>query len=192
MSLQDGFSPKMRPVSPRRSAIVAGLDIGSSKVACLIARLKPQGPQDVLRRRSHGIEILGIGHTEARGIKAGAVVNLGEAEQAVRHAIDLAEREASVQLESVVLSVSSGRPASESYAVNVNVAGSSVTDGDIARALAAGCNHSVRAGRLVLHSMPIGFALDGVRGVGEPRGMLAREFGVDMHVVTADVAGRAT
>ena len=64
----------------------------------------------------------------------------------------------------------------------------SVTDGDIARALAAGCDHSVRAGRVVLHSLPIGYALDGVRGVGEPRGMLAREFGVDMHVVTADVA----
>ena len=93
-----------------------------------------------------------------------------------------------MQLESVVLSVSSGRPASEFYAVNVNVAGSSVTDGDIARALAAGCHHSVRAGRVVLHSLPIGYALDGVRGVGEPRGMLAREFGVDMHVVTADVA----
>ena len=93
-----------------------------------------------------------------------------------------------MQLESVVLSVSSGRPASEFYAVNVNVASSSVTDGDIARALAAGCHHSVRAGRVVLHSLPIGFALDGVRGVGEPRGMLAREFGVDMHVVTTDVA----
>ena len=36
--------------------------------------------------------------------------------------------------------------------------------------------------------MPIGYSFDGVRGVGEPRGMLAREFGVDMHVVTADVA----
>ena len=106
----------------------------------------------------------------------------------MRHAVDLAERDASVQLESVVLSVSSGRPGSEFYAVNVNVAGSGVTDGDIARALAAGCHHSVRQGRVVLHSMPIGYALDGVRGVGEPRGMLAREFGVDMHVVTADVA----
>ena len=40
----------------------------------------------------------------------------------------------------------------------------------------------------MLHSLPIGYALDGVRGIGEPRGMLAREFGVDMHVVTADVA----
>ena len=113
---------------------------------------------------------------------------MAEAEQAVRHAVDLAERDASVQLESVVLSMSCGRPGSEFYAVNVNVAGSSVTDGDVARALAAGCNHSVRDGRVVLHSLPIGYALDGVRGVGEPRGMLAREIGVDMHVVTADIA----
>jgi cell division protein FtsA len=188
MSLHNGFTPKMRPVSPRRSAIVAGLDIGTSKIVCLIARLKPQGPQDTLRRRTHGIEILGIGHTESRGMKAGAVINLAEVEQAVRHAVELAERDASVQLESVVLSLSSGRPSSECYAVNVNVAGSGVTDGDIARALAAGCNHSVRPGRIVLHSMPIGYALDGVHGVGEPRGMLAREFGVDMHMVTADVA----
>ncbi len=188
MSLRDGVTPKMKPVSPRRSAIVAALDIGTSKIVCLIARLKPQAPQDALRRRSHGIEILGIGHTEARGMKAGAVINMAEAEQAVRHAVDLAERDASVQLKSVVLSMSCGRPGSEFYAVNVNVAGSSVTDGDIARALAAGCDHSVRDGRVVLHSLPIGYALDGVRGVGEPRGMLAREIGVDMHVVTADIA----
>ena len=78
MSLHDGYSPKMKPVSPRRSAIVAALDIGTSKVACLIARLKPQAPQEVLRRRSHGIEILGIGHTESGGIKGGAVVNLAD------------------------------------------------------------------------------------------------------------------
>jgi cell division protein FtsA len=188
MSLYAGHTPKMKPVSPRRSAIVAVLDIGTSKIVCMIARLKPQQPQEVLRRRSHGVEILGVGHTEARGIKSGAVVNLAEVEEALRHAIDLAEREASVQLESVVVSLSSGRPASEFYAVKVNVAGSSVTDGDIARALAAGCRHSVRSGRVLLHSMPTGFSLDGVRGVGEPRGMLAREFGVDMHVVTADVA----
>ena len=42
MSLHNGFTPKMKPVSPKRSAIVAALDIGTSKVVCLIARLKPQ------------------------------------------------------------------------------------------------------------------------------------------------------
>jgi cell division protein FtsA len=178
----------MKPVSPRRSAIVAALDIGTSKAVCLIARLAPQSPKDVLRRRSHRIEILGLGHTEARGVKGGAVINLAEAEATVRRAVDLAERSASVELESVVLSVASGRLSSELYAARVNVAGATISDGDIARVLAAGCRHSVRDGAVVLHSLPIGYALDGVHGVAEPRGMLAREFGVDMHVVTADVA----
>src|SRR5665213_3467840 len=186
--LRFGMTPKMKPVSPRRSAIVAALDVGTSKIVCMIARLTPQAPQEVLRRRSHGIELLGLGHTEARGMKGGAVINLAEAEEAVRRAVDLAESDASVQLESVVVAVSSGRLNSELYAARVNVAGATISDSDIARVLAAGSRHSVRDGRVVLHSMPIGYALDGVRGIGEPRGMLAREFGVDMHVVTADVA----
>ncbi len=188
MSIHDGLTPKMKPVSPRRSAIVAALDVGTSKVVCLIARLTPQSPQETLRRRSHGVEILGIGHTEARGMKGGAVINLAEAEETVRHAVDLAEHDASVQLESVVVSLSSGRLASELYEARVAVAGPSITDGDIARVLTAGSRHSVRAGRIVLHSLPIGYAVDDVRGIGEPRGMLAAEFGVDMHAVTADVA----
>ena len=91
MSLQDGLTPRMKPVSPRRSAIVAALDIGTSKIVCLIARLKPQSPQEVLRRRSHGIEILGIGHTESHGMKGGAVINLAEVEEALRSHPDVAE-----------------------------------------------------------------------------------------------------
>ena len=188
MSLHDGLTPKMKPISPRRSAIVAALDIGTSKVVCVIARLRPQSPQEVLRRRSHAIDIIGIGHCEARGMKSGAVVNLAEAEEAVRHAVDLAEREASVQLESVVVAVSSGRLTSELYAATINVAGPAVAAHDVARVLTAGGHHSVRPGSAVLHSLPIGYALDGVRGIGEPRGMLGQQFGVDMHAVTADVA----
>jgi cell division protein FtsA len=52
--LRFSLTPKMKPVSPRRAAVVAGLDIGTSKIACLIARLEPQAPQDVLRRRRQG------------------------------------------------------------------------------------------------------------------------------------------
>ena len=188
MSLHDGLTPKMKPISPRRSAIVAALDIGTSKVMCLIARLRPQTPSEVLRRRSHAIEVIGLGHCEARGMKGGAVINLAEAEAAVRNAVDLAEREAGVQLESAVVAVSSGRLTSELYAATVNVARPVITEHDVARVLTAGSHHSVRPGSVVLHSLPIGYALDGVRGIGEPRGMLGHEFGVDMHAVTADTA----
>jgi cell division protein FtsA len=58
--LRFGLTPKMKPVSLRRAAVVAALDIGTSKIVCLIARLEPQAPQDVLRRRSHGVRHLPI------------------------------------------------------------------------------------------------------------------------------------
>ena len=63
-----------------------------------------------------------------------------------------------------------------------------VSDGDIARVLAAGSRHSLRDGRAVLHSLPVGYSLDGAEGIRDPRGMLGSRFGVDMHVATTDVA----
>jgi len=187
-ALHYGLTPKMKPIQPRRSALVAALDIGSSKVACLIARLRPHAPQQVLTRRSHAIEVVGFGHAGARGTKAGSVVNLAQAEEAIRQAVDGAERTASVDIESVVLSISAGRLASELFAAEIEMVGAAVSQGDIARVLAAGNRHSVRDGRAVLHSLPIGFSIDGNNGIRDPRGMLGARFGVDMHVATIDVA----
>ncbi len=185
--LHYGLTPKMRPLSPKRSTLIAALDVGTSKIACLIARLKPQAPQEVLRRRSHAVEVVGFSHTESRGMKAGAVIDLAEAEAGIRHAVDLAERMARCQVESVVVSLSAGRVASELFVASVDVPGS-VSEGDIGRVLAAGSRRSGRDGRVVLHSLPIGYRLDDERGIRDPRGMLASRFGVDMHVVTADIA----
>ena len=78
--LRFGVTPKMKPVSPKRAAVVAGLDIGTSKIVCMIARLEPQAPQDALRRRSHGVRVLGFSHIAASGMKAGGVVDLVSAE----------------------------------------------------------------------------------------------------------------
>ena len=186
--LQFGLTPKGKPVSPKRSALVAALDVGTGKVACLIARLKPQSAKDVLQRRSHTIEVIGFGHTSARGIKGGAVVDLEAAEDAMRQAIDLAERSAKMQLESVIVSISAGKPASELMAASVAVNGSTVAERDIARVMAAGSRHSARPGRAVLHSLPIGYTLDGVADIRDPRGMLGRNFGIDMHVMTVDMS----
>src|ERR1700691_3923182 len=143
-TLHYGLTPKMKPTSPRRSALVAALDIGSSKIACLIARLRPHPPQQVLTRRSHAIEVVGYGHAAARGTKAGGVVNLAQAEEAIRQAVDCAERMASVEIEAVVLSVSAGRLASDLFAAEVSIEGSAVSEGDIGRVLSAG-NRCARA-----------------------------------------------
>jgi cell division protein FtsA len=186
--LQFGFTPKPKPLSAGRSALVAALDAGTSKVVCLIGKLKPHPPQDILRRRTHTVEIMGFGHTVARGMKAGAVVDLGEVEQAMRQAIDLAERSAKLQLESVVVSIGGGRPQSERISGSVKLAGTSVSEQDIARVLTAGSRHLARPDRAVLHLLPIGYSLDNTKGIRDPRGMLGKEFGVDLHMMNADVA----
>ena len=119
--LAHGLAPKMKPISRKRSAIVCALDIGTSKIVCAIARLKPRPPQDVLPRRTHAADVLGIGHAQAQGIKAGNVVDIAAAEEMLRHAVDQAERTAGVHVDSVVLSVTAGRTASELFAATVHM-----------------------------------------------------------------------
>jgi cell division protein FtsA len=84
----------MRPLHPRRSSVVAALDIGTSKIACLIGRLKPLDEDVRPGGRTHSVELIGFGHTRARGIKAGTVIDMARAEEAIRIAVDAAERSA--------------------------------------------------------------------------------------------------
>src|SRR6201992_3276654 len=102
-------TPKTRPMPQKRTALVASLDIGTSKVACMIARLRPCPPNDALRGRSHAVELIGYSQIRSLGVKAGGVVDLAECEQAVRQAVAAAEDMAKVRVESVLLSVSAGR-----------------------------------------------------------------------------------
>src|ERR1700691_244432 len=87
------------------------------------AQARSHAPQQVLTRRTHAVEVIGLGHAAARGTKAGGVVNLAQAEQAIRRAVDGAERVAGVEIESVVLSISAGRLASELFAAEIDMAG---------------------------------------------------------------------
>jgi cell division protein FtsA len=174
---------------PRRPAIVSILDIGSSKICCLIARLKPleaDEASEALRGRTHSIEVLGIGHQRSRGIKSGVVANLDTAEQAIRLAVDAAERMAGITVESLIVNVSCGRLASETHSASVGLAGKEVDQADIGRVLSAGRHHSLTDGRSPVHTLPIGYSLDAAAGVADPRGMIGERLGVDMHMVSGD------
>src|SRR3954451_14544247 len=180
-------TPKTRPMA-KRTALVASLDIGTSKIACMIARLKPCPPNDALRGRSHAVELIGYSQIQSRGMKAGAVVDLAECEQAVRQAVSLAERMAKVRVESVLLSVSGGRLQGQLVEAVSDIRGCSVTAADVTRVTSTGMHHATGEGRTVLHALPVGYCVDGVKGIRDPKGMVARQFGVDMNVVTADAS----
>ncbi|MHB2167558.1 cell division protein FtsA [Alsobacter sp. R-9] len=176
----------MKPLSPRKSTVLSVLDIGTSKVVCLVARLDPIVESDLLRGRTHRARIVGIGHQRSRGLKGGAIVDLEAAEHSIRLAVDAAERMAKVEIRAVIVNMTGGRLGSESYLADVALRGSGVGDGDIHRVLEAASMTGSRPGRTVLHSLPTGFALDSVTGIHDPHGMVGERLGVDMHVVSAD------
>ena len=179
---------RMRPISTRRSAVLCALDIGTSKIVCLIARLSPAEPSEMLRGRTHRCRILGIGHQRSRGIKGGTVVDMEEAEKAIRLAVDSAERMAGVEVTGVVVNVTGGRLSSQHYSAKVGVGGRSVSDYDVGRVLEASSATTARQGRAVLHSLATGFSLDQTRGIRDPKGMIGEELGADMHVIGCDTA----
>ena len=171
-------------IGPRDTPGIVGLlDIGTSKVVCTIAELGPTGDRGHTRPR-----VLGLGLQRSKGVKAGVITDLNEAEQAVRAAVSQAERHAGVTLEEVVISVSCGRLRSLHFTANTDVEGGVVRDGDIARVMAGGRAYAERDGRMLIHMNRIGFRLDSSASVREPRGMAARKLTADLHGVTADEA----
>ncbi len=187
-NLRHGLTPKMRPISARRSAILSVLDVGTTKVVCLIAKLEPMGASDTLRGRTHKIRIIGIGHQRSRGLKAGVVVDMLEAEKSIRQAVDAAERMAGVQVDSVIVNMTGGRVQSQGFTGQIIVPNREIGTSDIHRVIEAATAHTIANGRSVLHSLPIGYGLDQATGIRNPNGMIGTKLAVEMHVSTCDTA----
>jgi cell division protein FtsA len=178
--------PRMRALPTRKSALLCALDIGTSKIVCLIARLDPIDAAQSLRGRTHRCRVLGIGHQRSAGMKGGAIVDLDQAEGAIRRAVDAAERMAGVQAESVILNVTGGRIGSQLYNAQVGIGGRNVSEADVHLVLEACAARTQQQGKAVLHSLPTGFSLGDMRNIRDPRGMIAEALGADMHVVSCD------
>ena len=164
------------PPLPRGTPIIAALDIGTSKVVCLIATGDKGG-----RTR-----LLGIGHQRSGGIKAGMVIDPDAAEQATRAAVGQAERMAGVTMEQVSVAVACGRLKSQRFAARVSTESGFVGDGDVARALSGGEAFAARGGRTLVQFHNEAWHVDGAEGVADPRGMAGSELSADLVAVTAD------
>ncbi|MES5099640.1 cell division protein FtsA [Agrobacterium sp. BA1120] len=178
--------PRLKPLSSKRSHVVSVLDIGSTKVVCMIGRLTPRQETEVLPGRTHKVEIIGIGHQRSRGVKSGVIADLDALEGVIRLAVDAAERMAGLTVDSLIVNVSAGRLASDIYTASIDLGGQEVESGDLRKVLIAASQQSLRQDRAILHSLPTGYSLDGERGIRDPLSMYGDMLGVDMHVVTAE------
>ncbi|AFR26553.1 cell division protein FtsA [Bartonella quintana] len=172
----------------RKTRFLTVLDVGSSKIVCLIACLRPLKHIHYLHGRTHSMEILGFGVQRSRGIKSGVVMDMFAAEQSIRLAVDAAEKMAGLVVDSVIVNFSSSRLRSAFINGMVRLNGREVTKRDVRMALADVSHKAFDAERHVLHSVPVSYVLDGDKGISDPIGMTGELFGVDVHVVTAETA----
>ena len=167
----------MKPVVRRGGSLIAAIDIGTTKVVCFIARREQAGPR-----------IIGIGHQISRGLRNGLIVDLDAAAASILNAVHAAEQMAGETITQVVVNLSSGFPASRIVPVEIPIGGREIGDADMRRVLGQGHAHREAPDRQILHSIPIGFSIDGGAGVREPRGMFGDRLAVNMHVVSASAA----
>ena len=172
--------PHLKPLSSRKSATVCVLDVGGAKIVCMIAKLLPMERGVTLKGRTHRVRVLGLGQQRSRGVKGGAIVDLEAAEGAIRLAVDAAERMAGFECDHVVVNMSGGRLGARVARAGLALSGQAVRDLDVARALEAAALAAAAPGRVGLHLLPRSFALDGQRGIADPRGMIGESLGAEL------------
>jgi cell division protein FtsA len=164
----------MKKLAVRPRGTIGIIDIGTTKVCCFIAR-----------RGGSETRIVGIGHQVSRGVKNGVIIDIEAASHSILAAVHAAEQMAGETLAEVVVNLSGGFNPSRLVKSDITLNGREITDSDMRRVLDHGHGLKEPADRTVIHSIPVGFAVDQSRGIRDPRGMYAQRLGVNMHLVTA-------
>lgn len=174
-----------------RRGVIAILDIGSYKTSCLVLRfdstdeLRPTDGVGAMAGQS-SFRVIGAATTRSRGVKFGEIDTVQETERAIRTAVQAAQKMANIRVDHVIVSFSGARPRSYGLVGEVSLQTGTVTEQDVARALASCDVPDIGDGREVLHAQPVNFALDHRSGLKDPRGHVGNRLSADMHMLTIE------
>jgi cell division protein FtsA len=158
--------------------LIVGLDIGTSKVAAIVASIG-DGDQ---------IEIIGIGSHPSKGLKKGVVVNIESTVQSIQRAIEEAELMAGCQIDSVFAGIAGSHIRSLNSHGIVAIRDKEVTQADIDRVIDAARAVAIPADQKMLHILPQEFLIDDQEGIREPIGMSGVRLEAKVHMVTGAVS----
>ncbi|HEV7906327.1 MAG TPA: cell division protein FtsA [Pyrinomonadaceae bacterium] len=167
----------------KRGAHTVGLSIGTSRVTCIIGE-----PGDV----SGALDIVGIGEAEARGLRKGVIVNPENAVEAIKHAVEAAERMSGLEAEEVTINLAGSHIMGFNGQAIVAVSGRDreITPDDVRRAIDSACAIQLPAGREIVDRLPQEFIVDDQDGINDPVGMIGARLAVKVHIVTSPVTAR--
>ena len=159
-----------------------GLDIGTSRVRCVVGELSPDGRMN----------IVGLGETESKGLRRGVVTSTESVAEAIRKAIGEAERVSGIDIGSATINLSGEHLRGENKNGVVAVAGpdKEITDEDIDRAIDSASAMPLTPGWEIVSRLPQEFIVDGQDGITEPIGMNGSRLEALVHVVTSPSAAR--
>ena len=158
--------------------LIVGLDIGTSKVAAIVASINDEG----------GVEIIGIGSHPSRGLKKGVVVNIESTVQSIQRAVEEAELMAGCQIDSVYAGIAGSHIRSLNSHGIVAIRDKEVTQADIDRVIDAARAVAIPADQKMLHILPQEFLIDDQEGIREPIGMSGVRLEAKVHMVTGAVS----
>ncbi len=160
-----------------KSKVISALDIGSTKIATLIAKIEESGQ----------INIIGSASVDSRGIKRGQVINIDEATGAIIDSVEAAERMAGYTIKNTLISIGGAHIVSQNSrgVVAVTNPGGEIVPEDVDRVMEAAQAISLPASREILHVLPRTYTVDSQEGIVDPVGMTGVRLEVETHVITA-------
>jgi len=156
-------------------AIIVGIDVGTTKICTLVARVEENGK----------FRILGVGIEPSQGMKKGVVVDLEATTQALTRSIDKAERTSGLEITSAQVSLAGSHVSSVNSQGASGVTGGIIDQNDVFRALDAAKAVSIPHNRDIVHVIQRGFSVDGQDGIHKPIGMHGYRLEVEAHIITA-------
>jgi len=154
---------------------IVGIDIGSTKIATVVGQL-----QEGI------IDIIGVGSANSLGVRKGMIVDLEETISSLSASLEEAERMSGVTINEAIVSVSGSHISSERArgVVAVSKADGEINELDVERVVDAARSVNTPPNREVIHSVPLGFTVDGQKGIKDPIGMTGVRLEVEANIIT--------
>jgi cell division protein FtsA len=158
--------------------LIVGLDIGTSKIAAIVAEMRPEG----------GYEVIGMGSAPSRGLKKGVVVNIESTVNAIQRALEEAELMADCKIRDVWTGIAGSHIRSFNSHGMVAIKDREVAQADVDRVVETAKAIPIPTDQQILHVLNQEFVIDGQEDVREPLGMSGVRLEVKVHIVTGAVS----
>ena len=162
-------------MSTQDAPIIVGIDVGTTKICTLVARVEAENK----------IRILGVGIEPSLGMRKGVVVDIDATSKAIKRSIDKAERTSGLEITSAQVSLAGSHVSSINSHGASGVTGGVIDQHDVFRALDAAKAVSIPHNRDIVHVIQRGFSVDGQDGIHKPIGMHGYRLEVEAHIITA-------